>query len=110
MNPEDSASQLRSEHRVGSLVALRSGTPTKANVNGVRVAVFVMGDDVVATNGRCPHAAGPLHNGDVEGTTLTCPWHGWTFDLRTGVCDEDPELVLERYPVRVDGDDILVTL
>jgi nitrite reductase (NADH) small subunit len=40
---------------------------------------------------------------------LTCPWHGWTFDLRTGTCDEDPDLTLELYPVRIDGDDIVVT-
>ncbi|MDB5714881.1 MAG: nitrogen-fixing NifU protein [Sphingomonadales bacterium] len=89
---------------------LRSGKPMKATVEGQKVAIFAVGDDVVATNGRCPHAHGPLHNGEVEGTTLTCPWHGWTFDLRSGVCDEDPELVLERYDVVVEGDDILVRI
>lgn len=98
------------EHRAGSLADVRARKPTKANINGQRIALFAVGDDVVATNGRCPHAQGPLHEGEVEGTILTCPWHGWTYDLLTGACDEDPGIVLERYPVRIDGDDILVTL
>ena len=59
---------------------------------------------------KCPHAGGPLHQGEIEGTILTCPWHGWTYDLRTGACDEDPSLNLARYPVRLDGDDIMVLL
>ncbi len=97
-------------HRVGSLQALRAGTPTKARIDGQAIAVFMLGDDVVATNGKCPHAGGPLYQGEIDGTILTCPWHGWTYDLRTGACDEDPSLNLERYKVRVDGDDIMVLL
>lgn len=102
--------EQRALHRVGSLAELRGGVPMKATVNGQRVALFAVEGDVVATNGRCPHAHGPLHSGDVEGTVLTCPWHGWSFDLRTGACEEDPELVLERYDVVLDGDDIMVRL
>lgn len=105
-----SEEQAAALHRVGSLAELRAGKAMKATIEGRKVAIFAVEDGVVATNGRCPHAQGPLHNGDVEGTVLTCPWHGWTFDLKTGVCDEDPELVLERYPVVVEGDDILVRL
>lgn len=97
-------------HRIGSLAAVRAGQPAKATVNGKRVALFAMGDAIVATNGRCPHAHGPLHDGEVDGSILTCPWHGWSFDLRTGVCEEDPELILERYDVVIDGDDVLVRL
>lgn len=97
-------------HRVGSAAAVRSGQPGKATVEGQKIALFAIGDEIVATNGRCPHAHGPLHNGEVEGETLTCPWHGWSFNLRSGACDEDPELVLERFEVVLDGDDIMVRL
>lgn len=82
----------------------------KATVEGQAVAVFALGDDVIATNGRCPHAKGPLHEGEIEGETLICPWHGWTYNLRTGACDEDPDIVLERYEVSINGDDIMVRL
>ena len=100
----------RSLYRVGSLAELRSGKSMKAIANGRAVAVFAVEDEVVATAGRCPHARGPLHEGDVEGAILICPWHGWTYDLRTGACEEDPTLTLELYEVVLDGDDIMVRL
>ena len=45
-----------------------------------------------------------------ENGILTCPWHGWTFHLGTGNCEEDDSLNLQRYETIVDGDDILVRL
>ena len=98
------------EYRVGSLAAVEAGDAVLEEVAGHEIALFLCKGKVVATNGQCPHAEGPLHEGDVEGTVLTCPWHGWTFDLETGQCGEDDTIVLERYPVRIDGDDVLVTL
>lgn len=97
-------------HRVGSLADLKAGNALRANVNGTRIAVFLNDGVPVATAGRCPHAQGPLHEGEVENGVLTCPWHGWTFDLRTGACDDDPSLVLHRYETVVESDDILVRL
>lgn len=97
-------------HRIGSLAELRTGKPMKAKVDTNLLAVFLLADEVVVTNGRCPHARGPLHEGEIEGTVLTCPWHGWTYDLRTGACAEDPDLKLEIYPSSVVGDDIFVRL
>jgi nitrite reductase/ring-hydroxylating ferredoxin subunit len=97
-------------HRVGSLAEVRAGKRVIAKAAGQWVAVFATEDAVVATQGRCPHASGPLHEGEVEGHRLTCPWHGWSFDLRNGECEEDPELFLHRYEVVLSGDDILVRL
>lgn len=98
------------EYRAGSLSAVESGEAILANVGGTEVALFMCRGKVVATQGQCPHAEGPLHEGEVEGTVLTCPWHGWTFDLETGLSLEDDSMTLIRYPVRIDGDDVLVTL
>lgn len=94
--------------RVGSVTDLRGGSPVSAVVDGKDVAVFAVNDQFIATAGICPHADGPLHEGEVDGRLLTCPWHGWQFDLDTGVCEEDPCLTLARYEVRIEGDDILV--
>lgn len=96
--------------RVGSVAALVGGEPLAAVVNGKDVAVFVMDGGFIATSGICPHAHGPLHEGEVEDGVLTCPWHGWTFSLDSGKCEEDPELCLERYEVKIEGDDILVSV
>ena len=110
MAASDASITTTTEHRVGSAADVRAGKPTRATIGGQRVALFAMGEDIVATNGRCPHASGPLHEGEVDGDLLTCPWHGWQFNLRTGICEEDPEMALQRYPVRIDGDDVLVKL
>ncbi|MFP5496398.1 Rieske (2Fe-2S) protein [Pseudomonas sp. 32A] len=111
MSTPDSARLIASSgefRRVGSVVALRGGEPVAGIVDGQAVAVFVVQDAVIATAGICPHAEGPLHEGIVEGHLLTCPWHGWQFNLQTGGCEDDPCINLARYEVRIDGDDILV--
>lgn len=94
--------------RVGSVTALLGGEPLLAEVDGKEVAVFEVEDGFIATSGQCPHAGGPLHEGEVEGRILTCPWHGWEFNLDSGICEEDPCMTIERFEVRIDGDDILV--
>ena len=99
-------------HAVGSLAALRATGRLKATIGDRLIAVFAVGDRVVATNGRCPHNRGPLHQGDIDigCNKVACPWHGYTFDLDTGACEEDPDLVLERFEVQLNDDDILVRL
>ena len=41
---------------------------------------------------------------------LSCPWHGWTYDLKSGVCEEDSEVRLPLFDVQIEGDDIFVLL
>ena len=52
---------------------------------GRQIALFVTEQGVLACNNRCPHEGYPLKEGSLEnGCKLTCNWHSWTFDLRTG--------------------------
>jgi nitrite reductase (NADH) small subunit len=97
-------------HKVGTTDEIRQKKTLAAAVNGKHVAVFPFDDGFIATNGKCPHARGPLHQGEINGTMLSCPWHGWSYDLKTGICEEDPNIVLERFPVEVQGDEIFVRL
>ncbi|MFA5678386.1 MAG: Rieske (2Fe-2S) protein [Pseudomonas sp.] len=97
-------------HRVGSVEALRAGEPIGITIEEQALAVFLVDDEVIATQGICPHATGPLHEGEIDGRILTCPWHGWSFNLDSGICEDDPCLHLKRFPVKVEGDDILVGL
>jgi len=58
-------------------------------VNNIEVAVFRFGEEVLATQARCPHAGGPLHLGDIEmlpdkSLCVKCPWHKWTFCVARG--------------------------
>ncbi|HKT11834.1 MAG TPA: Rieske 2Fe-2S domain-containing protein [Terriglobia bacterium] len=61
-----------------------------------------------AVNAVCPHMGGPLASGRIEGCMLTCPWHGWTYDVRTGLPDHPGGHSISAYEVRVEGQDILV--
>jgi nitrite reductase (NADH) small subunit len=49
-----------------------------------------------------------LAEGELDGTTIVCPWHGWEYDITTGANLDDPSVKLGCYPVKADGDDILV--
>jgi 3-phenylpropionate/trans-cinnamate dioxygenase ferredoxin subunit len=77
--------------------------------SGNTVAVVRSGDDWYAVDDECSHAAIPLSEGDVEGCEIECWLHGSRFDLRTGKPSGPPATEpVAIYPVRVDGDDVLV--
>jgi nitrite reductase (NADH) small subunit len=73
-----------------------------------KVALFNSGGKFYAIDNTCRHRGGPLGEGDVYGTTVTCPWHGWEYDFTTGCNVDDSSVKVACFAVRVDGDDILV--
>ncbi|MEZ4399276.1 MAG: Rieske 2Fe-2S domain-containing protein [Kofleriaceae bacterium] len=69
------------------------------------VLAGVIGGAVVATAGVCPHEDVGLAGGTVEDGCLTCPGHGYQFDLATGACRHDRSLLLRRYrAIVLDGE------
>ena len=80
-------------------------------VNGTRVVLARVGESVYACADTCSHQGGPLSQGKLAGMRLrlTCPWHGWLYDVRTGQCLMPQRgAAVATYPVRIDGDDIWV--
>jgi nitrite reductase/ring-hydroxylating ferredoxin subunit len=72
--------------------------------------VFRDGDRVYAVAGRCTHQGVELAGGTLEGALLRCPWHGATFDLRTGARLNPPTCRdLRRYRVEVAGDRVVIS-
>ena len=69
---------------IGSTDQVPEGTAREFEISGRRVAVFAIEGSFYALDSRCPHRGGPLAEGLIEGRTVTCPWHGWTFDLQSG--------------------------
>lgn len=61
-----------------------------------------------AINSVCPHMGSPLASGRLEGCVLTWPWHGWTFDVPSGMQDHPGGHSVSAYEVRVEGVDVLV--
>lgn len=90
------------------------------------VGIFNVNGEFVAVLNFCPHELAPVCRGPVSGTTLSsppgeyrwsrdgeilsCPWHGWEFDLLTGESIADPRVRVRRYPTEVLDDTIFVVL
>ena len=68
--------------------------------NGRRYAVFDVDGEFQVTDAGCPHNGGPLADGVVRDGAVTCPWHWYSFDLRTGDCRSPVGYQLRKYPVR----------
>ena len=98
-----------SEARVAALDEVTPGQPKLVEAHGVRVVLSRAGDRVYACGGICTQRGGPLSEGKLSGTRLTCPWHGWMFDVRTGQCAFPARgTAIASYTVRVDGNDVFV--
>jgi nitrite reductase (NADH) small subunit len=75
-----------------------------------QIALFHLDDNYYAIDNLCSHAGGPLADGSLEGTRVTCPWHAWEYDLTNGACLTNPNATQAYYPVKIDGNDILVAV
>lgn len=94
--------------KVGSLSQLPPGGIMEVTVGDESYAICNTNGEVHALYGICPHAGGPLAQGTLHENQITCPWHAWQFDCRTGENDWDPEIRVERFAVKLDNDDILL--
>ena len=80
------------------------------SVQDTPVALYSIDGETYATSNICPHAGGPIGEGDLTGCRITCPLHGWTFDVKTGSCTNIAGEKLETFPVRRVGDKIHVNV
>lgn len=86
-----------------------AGQAKSVDVKGQAVAVFNVGGKFYAIEDTCPHVGGPLSEGEVQGTTVTCPWHGAQFDVTSGKVLAPPaDDGVKSYPVHVQGDEIKI--
>lgn len=95
--------------KVTDLGQLPPGQARLFSIDDRRVLLCHVGGRVYATSNTCLHLARPLADGTLEGATLTCPWHGWSYDVTTGEACHDRRLTLRRYAVRIEGEDVLVS-
>jgi nitrite reductase/ring-hydroxylating ferredoxin subunit len=116
--------------RLGDPEELKAAGRTLVQVADREVVVFAVDGDWHAYENRCPHAGGPVCEGRVmprvemdvdeggvvgelrfskERFNLVCPWHGWEFDLRSGVSASDPRRRLRRFHVEEREDGLYVS-
>ena len=96
--------------RVASTSEIPPGTGKVVQVGGKFVAVFNCAGTFYALDNACRHRGGPLGEGRLNGTVVTCPWHGWDYDVKSGVCQLDPSVAVESFPVKVDGAELFVAV
>ena len=96
--------------KVADAGEIAPGTGKCVAADGKEIAVFNVGGTFHAMDNTCLHRGGPLGEGELEGTIVTCPWHGWQYDVTTGVNTMDDSQRVERYEVKVEGEAVLVAL
>ena len=94
--------------RVASRADIPEGTGTTVDLAGKKLALFNVGGKFYAIDNECKHRGGPLGEGTLDDTAVTCPWHGWEYDVTTGVNLADEKVKLGCYAVKLEGDDILI--
>ena len=86
------------------------GTVVAVEAGGQPIALANAGGEFRAVQGECLHLQGPLGEGRLEGAVLTCPWHGWQYDVRTGENEFDRAICLRTYPVQVEDGEVRVAV
>lgn len=89
--------------KVAALSELPPGSGRTFRVGGRDVAVFNVGGAVKAIDDACAHMGGPLGEGSLEGCIVTCPWHGWRWDVLTGRREGHAERVTTHEAKVEDG-------
>ena len=94
--------------KVASTGEMTAGQCKTVQANGKSIALYNVEGTYYAIDDACIHKGGPLGEGTLEGTTVTCPWHHWQYDVATGKTTVNPTMGVASYPVKVEGDHILV--
>ena len=93
--------------KVAKTSEIEPGQSRRVDLEGKPIAVFNVDGKFFAVDNTCTHRGGPLAEGEISGHEVTCPWHGATFDVRTGDVSSPPaQKGVARYGVRVTGTDV----
>ena len=96
--------------RVAARAELPPGALRQFIVRDTPLALCNDAGAIHAFYGLCPHHNGPLGQGNLVDGNIVCPWHAWEFSVATGEYDRNAAVRLRRFPVRLDGEDIVVDL
>jgi nitrite reductase/ring-hydroxylating ferredoxin subunit len=95
--------------KVATTDEIAPGQAKLVEAGGKEIALFNVAGSFYAIDNNCTHVGGPLCEGEIQGSEVTCPWHGAAFDVTTGAVLGPPAgAPVGRYNVRVEGTDIAV--
>jgi nitrite reductase (NADH) small subunit len=93
---------------VAAVADVGPGSALAVEVDGRGIALFNVGGTYYAIENYCPHQGAPLVDGWVDGTTVTCSWHGWCFDLTDGFMAHGRHARVDPFAVKVEAGQVLV--
>lgn len=85
-----------------------AGSIREFQIEGKTIALANVAGKFFAINNTCLHRGGPLAEGELVGSNVTCPWHGWQYDVTNGKLVMNQAVGVPCYPVEVRGEDIFV--
>lgn len=94
--------------RAAALTDVPEGTIRDFSVAGKEIALANVAGRVHAISNTCLHRGGPLGQGMLVNTVVTCPWHAWQFDVTSGKAVQNASVGLDCYPVEIRDDGIFV--
>jgi len=97
-------------HRLCHVDDIPLGEGREFAVAGKVIAVFHTDEGYHAMDGLCPHAGGPIGTGTLRNGIVTCPWHGWQFDVRTGQHCLSESVKTTTYPVTVEDENLIIAI
>jgi nitrite reductase (NADH) small subunit len=95
---------------VADVSELSPGACKTVEAQGKLIAIFNVAGTIYALENECLHQGGPLGEGDLDGEVVTCPWHGWQYNVCTGELCSDSATRVTAYPVKVEGSEIKIAL
>lgn len=96
--------------RTVKLAEVPPGTVRELQVEGKAIAMANFEGKIYAINNTCLHRGGPLGQGLLEGKVVTCPWHGWQYEVTSGRAVQNPAAAVDCYPTEVRGEDVFVDI
>jgi nitrite reductase (NADH) small subunit len=95
--------------KIATVDQIPEGKGISITADGKQIALFNSNGQIYAVGGTCPHLGGPLGEGYLDDNLVTCPWHGWQFDIKSGKCENMPGECIATYPIEIVGNDIFLT-
>jgi nitrite reductase (NADH) small subunit len=96
--------------RAAKAAEIPPGQIREIQLQGTTIAVANVGGQFHAINNTCLHRGGPLGQGSLQGNVVTCPWHGWTYDVTSGKVTSNQSAGVACYPVELRGEDVYVDI
>ncbi len=89
---------------------LPPGSGTTVKVGPTAVALFNVEGSFYAIDDTCVHAGGPLGAGALDGEVVTCPWHGWQFNVKKACAVMSEEITVKRYGTQVEEEAVYISV